>query len=95
MEIEIIKRRALGFEGEDGYGSYQYLYRRNQTAITLIKVFSKWKTHSQYEWSDRFSQTFNKIEEAEDYIITALILNSLEGLIAWKIAKQNMIIVDD
>ncbi len=100
--MEIIKRLALGWEREDEYGKYQYIYRPNTKhyfGISLVYLKCRgrkfmWETHSIQESSERFSKRFNTKEEAEEYIIEVLVGDDLKDLVACKIAKNNIIIVE-
>lgn len=98
--MDIIKRLALGWEGEDEYGKYQYIYYNGFKRISLVYLECRgrkflWETHmiSSYN-DDRYSKRFDTKEEAEEFIMEILVGDDLKGLFEWKIAKNNMVIQD-
>jgi len=97
--MKIIKRLALGWENEDGYGKYQYIYEGKTGRISLVYLECPrgkfmWETHSLCESSEKFSSRFDTKEEAEEFIMESIVGNELGALIEWRIAKQNMVIVE-
>ncbi len=75
--MEIIRRLARGWEGEEGYGKYQYLYifgRGVYGGISLVYLEVPrrrfmWETHSIQESSEKYSKRFDTKEEAEEFIM--------------------------
>ena len=98
--MEIIRRLARGWEGEEGYGKYQYLYifgRGVYGGISLVYLEVPrrrfmWETHSIQESSEKYSKRFDTKEEAEEFIMESLLGDDLKDLVEWKIAKNNIVI---
>ncbi len=96
--MEIIRRLALGWEGEEGYGKYQYLYafgRGIYRGISLVYLEVPrrkfmWETHSIQGSSERYSKRFDTKEEAEEFIMETSLGDDLKDLVEWKIAKNNV-----
>lgn len=97
--MQIIRRLALGWEDEDGYGKYQYLYRKGNCSFSLVYLEIPrgkfmWELYGMAGGHIGEHGRFNTQEEAEEIIMDILVGDDLKDLVEWKIAKSNMIIQD-
>ena len=95
--MEIIRRLALGWEGEDDYGKYQYIYRKGNCSFSLVYLEVRgrkfmWELYGMAGGYTGEHGRFNTKEEAEEIIINILVGDDLKDLVEWKIAKKNIII---
>lgn len=98
--MEIIKRPIEHWKPrenkESDYGKYQYLYRNNGKTISLVYLECAghkfmWEMYG-YRNAPEHNRRFNTQEEAEEVIIDILVGDDIEDLVAWKVAKNNIII---
>ncbi len=95
--IEIIRRKKrIDFEDKKGEQKYQYIYRKDGRAISLVYLECRgrtfmWEAHS-LSLHIALDIRFYTKEEAEGTIRRLLLGDDLKDLVEWKIAKQNIII---